>query len=90
MLYKILPYTLEKARRHGLEVLPSLNKRKKIDVFRNGKRLASVGAAGYYDYPTFVSKFGKVFADEKRRLYKLRHWRDLRRGNGYYANLLLW
>ena len=47
-------------------------KGKKIDVFKNGKKIASVGAIGYNAYPTYKEKKGKKYADERRRLYKIR------------------
>jgi hypothetical protein len=54
--------------------------------------LASIGAIGYGDYPTFMAQKGKEFADEKRRLYKLRHAKDrvVRGTAGFYADKILW
>jgi hypothetical protein len=51
-----------------------------------------VGALGYSDYPTYMKKMGKKYADERRRLYKIRHKKDrLKKGtNGWYADQLLW
>jgi hypothetical protein len=34
----------------------SKNKKKKIDVFKNDKKVASIGAIGYYDYPSYVNQ----------------------------------
>ena len=47
---------------------------------------------GYDDYPNYIIKKGKPYADEKRRLYKLRHSKDRNviGTNGYYADKLLW
>ena len=53
--YKITDYTKRKAKTLGLEVKPSSVKGKKIDVFKNGKKVASVGALGYDDYPTHMA-----------------------------------
>lgn len=90
--YKITDYTKRKAKTLGVEVKPSSVKGKKIDVFKNGKRIASVGALGYSDYPTFIKEKGKAFADERRRLYKIRHAKDKDKlgTNGFYADKLLW
>jgi len=92
MAYRIKPYTYRRARALGVTVKPSTRKGKKIDVFKNGKKVASVGALGYGDYPTFTIQKGKAFADKRRRAYKQRHQKDrMRRGTpGYYADQLLW
>lgn len=92
MPYKIKPYTKAQARKLGVQVKPSKVKGKKIDVFKNGKKIVSVGAIGYNDYPTYIQKKGKKYADERRRLYKIRHNKDrkIRGSAGYYADKLLW
>ncbi len=76
----------------GVQVKPSKLKGKKIDVFKDGKKVASVGAIGYGDYPTFKRTKGKKYADERRRLYKIRHNKNRnKRGTpSYYADKLLW
>lgn len=90
--YKIKPYTFNQAKKLKVEVKPSKVKGKKIDVFKKGKKVASVGALGYNDYPTWMQKKGKKYADERRRLYKIRHKNDrnVRNSAGYYADKLLW
>jgi len=70
-------------------IKPSTNKKKKIDVFKDNKKIASIGAIGYNDYPNYL-KIDKNLADEKKKLYKLRHHKDLNSKNGYYANKILW
>jgi hypothetical protein len=92
MAYSIKQYTKNKAKQLGVEVKPSKVKGKKIDVFKNGKKLVSVGALGYYDYPTYITEKGKEFADKRRTLYKIRHKKDkdVKGTKGYYADKLLW
>lgn len=92
MAYRIKEYTKKQARKLGVQVKPSKVKGKKIDVFKKGKKVASVGAIGYNDYPTYIQKIGKKYADERRRLYKIRHNKDrkVRGSAGYYADKLLW
>lgn len=93
MPYRITPYTKAKAKKYGLIVKPSKVKGKKIDVFNaKGEKLASVGAVGYGDYPTFMRKKGQAYADSRRKLYKMRHEKDrhIRGTNGWYADKLLW
>ena len=92
MPYKIKRHTFTQAKKLGVVVKPSKVKGKKIDVFKKGKKVASVGAIGYDDYPTYIQKKGKKYADERRRLYKIRHQKNRnKRGTpSYYADKLLW
>jgi len=91
-MYQVTEYTREKARGLGVTVKPSANPKKKIDVFKDGLKVASVGATGYGDYPTYLRTRGKEYADERRRLYKQRHSKDreVKGSNGFYADRLLW
>ena len=90
--YHILPYTRKRALRLGVQVRPSHNKTKKIDVLKKGVVVASVGANGMNDYPTFIQKRGLKYAQGRRRLYKQRHERDrhIKGSRGWYADQLLW
>jgi hypothetical protein len=92
MDYKILPHTFKQAKLLGVEVKPSTKKGKKIDVYKDNKLVASVGASSFSDYPHYIQSHGKEYADERRRLYKLRHEKDRKivGSNGYYASNLLW
>ena len=84
----ITPYTYEKAKRLGVTVKPSHLPQKKLDVIKNGKIVASVGAKGYSDYPHYLQTHGKAYAEKRRELYHKRH-----HGPGvgeYYAKHLLW
>jgi hypothetical protein len=91
-MYEITPYTKAQAKKFGVEVKPSTRKGKKIDVFKDGDKLVSVGALGYGDYPTFQKTKGKAFADKRREAYKSRHEKDLKKKGsaGFWANALLW
>ena len=66
-------------------------------MFKAGVKVASVGAIGYNDYPTFMElerkgKVPKGTAKARRKAYKSRHEKDRKkRGtNGWYADKLLW
>jgi hypothetical protein len=91
-MYQITPYSRAQARRLGVTIKPSQNKNKKIDVYRDGKFVASIGAIGYKDYPTYMKEDGLEKAKERRRLYKLRHNADrsIVGSPGYYADQILW
>jgi hypothetical protein len=91
-MYQITNYTKQKAKELNVKIKPSSNPKKKIDVYKDNKKIASIGAKGYDDYPTYIIKKGKPYADEKRRLYKIRHSKDRNviNSNGYFADKLLW
>lgn len=96
-MYKITKYTLDQAKKLGVVVRPSKVDGKKIDVFKSGKRIASIGGEGYNDYPSYMAleKAGKVskgYAERRRKLYKIRHKKDRVKigSNGWYADKLLW
>lgn len=92
MPYSITNYTLQRAKKLGVKVKPSTNKTKKIDVYRKDRKIASVGAAGMNDYPTYMKKMGKTYAKTRRRLYKIRHNSDRKDkwSRGWLADQLLW
>lgn len=91
-MYSITPYTYTQAKRIGVTVNPSKNKTKKIDVLKHGKRIASVGAYGMNDYPTYIKRNGQDYANTRRRLYKRRHEKDrkIKWSRGWLADKLLW
>ncbi len=92
MSYNITNYTYKQAKKIGVVVKPSKNKTKKIDVYRKNKKIASVGAYGMNDYPTYMHLKGLKFAKTRRRLYKIRHNNDRTRkwSRGWLADKLLW
>lgn len=98
MSYKIKEYTKRQARKIGVIVRPSTRKGKKIDVYNmQGDYLASVGATGYADYPTYMQleRQGKVSegtANARRKAYKSRHQktRTKKWSRSWLADKLLW
>lgn len=92
MPYTITSYTYKQAKKLGVTVKPSTNKTKKIDVYKKGKKVASVGAQGMNDFPTFMKLKGKKYAQTRRKLYKMRHEKDrhVKGSRGFYADKLLW
>ena len=91
MPYKITDYSYSQAKKlNNVQIKPSTNKKKKIDVFKNDKKISSIGSIGFFDYPTFIDKKGLAYANERRRLYKKRHHKDIDKKNGFYANKILW
>jgi len=92
MPYTITKYTYRQAKKMGVTVKPSTNKTKKIDVIKQGKKIASVGAYGMNDYPTYMKLKGNKYAKTRRRLYKMRHEKDRKTKwtRGWLADKLLW
>jgi hypothetical protein len=72
-MYHILPYTYQRAAIIGVQVKPSAKLHKKLDVFKNGKLIASVGDTRYKDFPTYVKEKGMEYALKRRELYYMRH-----------------
>jgi hypothetical protein len=91
-MYRIRNYSLLKAKQLGVKIKPSSRSGKKLDIFKDGKKVASIGASGYLDYPTYLAKFGKAVADQKRKAYYKRHKNNIsvKGSPGYYAARILW
>jgi hypothetical protein len=91
-MYQIAQYTKQKAKNIGVTVKPSSSKGKKIDVYKNDVKIASVGALGYKDYPTYIKQDGLVYANKRKNLYKQRHEKDrhTKWSRGWLADKLLW
>lgn len=91
-MYKIKTYSKEQAKKLGVTIRESKNPKKKIDVYKDGEKVASIGATGYKDFPTYVQTDGKQYAEQRRALYKKRHAKDrnVKGTAGYYADKILW
>ena len=92
MPYTITEHTLQRAKQMKVTVQLSQKKNKKIDVFKNGVKIASIGDSRYKDFPTYVIENGIEFANKRKRLYYMRHKKDIEKlnSNGFYAAKLLW
>ena len=92
MSYQIKPKQRANAKRLGVTIKPSTNSKKKIDVYKNDKKIASIGATSFKDYATYIKDKGKEFADKRRAAYRARHkGEQLKIGSpGYYAWFILW
>jgi hypothetical protein len=85
MTYKISQYSLDRAKELGVIIKPSKVKNKKIDVFKDGIKVASIGDIRYTDYATTGNK-------KQRRRFKLRFdkSRKVVGSNSYWSDQLLW
>ncbi len=98
--YKIKKLQEQKAKKLGVSIKPSTLKNKKLDVFKDGKKIASIGGVRksgepYNDYATYIKSVGKKEADKKRKNYLSRHSKEPKTKNGkktnsYYADKILW
>jgi len=99
-MYKITEYTKARAKELNVIVKPSTNKNKKIDVYKDGIKIASIGGikpdgTPYMDYPNYIKKDGLEIANIKRLNYLKRHSKEPKEKNGiktpsYWADKLLW
>jgi len=90
--YKITARQKLNANKLGVTIKPSVKIGKKIDVYKNGQYVCSIGDIRYLDYEMHLKESGKAYADERRKAYKSRHEKDRKvlRSVGYYADKILW
>jgi len=88
MSYTITNYTKKKAKEIGVQVVPSKNTKKKIDVYKDNLLIASIGDPNYLDYPSYIKEKGKEFANKRKELYHNRHTKNSL--NELLALYLLW
>jgi hypothetical protein len=87
-MYKIRPYHLHQAKRLGVEIKPSNKKFFKLDVYKDGEYLTSIGDQRYLDYQLY-KEIDPELAEKKRDLYRKRHAKD--NGiRGIMAREILW
>lgn len=90
-MYKITEYSYKKAQDLKVQILPSTKKNKKIDVFKNGKFVCSIGDSRYGDFPTYVEQKGMEYAKIRRNLFHIRmKGKDIEGSPTYYALRILW
>lgn len=98
--YKITEYSQQRAKDLNVEIKTSTNKKKKIDVYKDGKKIASIGGMKsngepYKDYPNYVKELGEEGAKKKQKAYLARHAKEPKTKDGiktpsYWADNLLW
>ena len=90
--YHITKYTYRRAKQIGVKVKQSTSFAKKIDVYRHDNKIASVGARGMNDFPTYLLKNGRKMALSRRNAFKSRFekQRHKRWSRAWLADQLLW
>jgi hypothetical protein len=87
-MYQIKPYHLQQAKRLGVEIKPSSKKFYKLDVYKDGEYLTSIGDIRYKDYQLY-KEIDPELGERKRELYWKRHAKD--NGiRGIMAREILW
>jgi hypothetical protein len=95
-MYKILDYTYKRAADLGVQVVPSNKKRYKIDVYKDGVFINSIGQKGALDYPNYIEleragRFKSGYANMRRQLYYNRHPHNYGYlSKDYLSKVLLW
>jgi len=82
---------LQNAKRFNVEIEPSTKKNKKLDIYKEGKYICSIGDSRYGDYHLYKS-IDKEIAEKRRIQYYKRHHKDLSKplSAGFYAWNILW
>jgi hypothetical protein len=91
MSYKIKPEQIKAAKLLGVSIKPSTLKGKKIAVFKNGQKVADIGALGYGDFWTYYAG-DRFVARQKRKAYQARHNGEQNKigSPGFFAWYILW
>ena len=92
MNVKDLAIAKRNAKKLGVEIKRSTRKNKKLDVFRKGVKIASIGDLRYNDFHSYKRTKGIEFAKKRQTLYRIRHAKNIKvvGSAGYFANALLW
>jgi len=91
-MYIIKKYSYDQAKKLNVIIQPSNKKNKKIDIFnKDGQYITSIGNLFYDDYPTYL-QIDKKLAEDRRRLYKIRHEKDrkIKYSKGWFSDKILW
>ena len=89
-MYNIKKYSFDQAKKLGVIIKPSKHKNKKIDVYKDGSFICSIGDSRYLDYPNFL-KQDKELAEKKRMAYHKRHQKEnVECTRVWYALNILW
>ncbi len=91
--YKPTNRQLRNAYSLGVNIKPSSNRKKKLDVFDyHWNFICSIGDIHYGDYDSYIKTHGLEYATQRKNLYKQRHERSRHHLGtaSYYADQILW
>ena len=101
-MYVIQPYSKlrldelnKKLNTNAISIKPSKNKTKKIDIFINNKKIASIGAINMKDFPTHIKESGLEYANKRQKAFnnrfkKLPNIKNGKITNMFWSRYLLW
>jgi len=91
-MFKPDPAHFKNASKLGVSIKSSKSKNKKLDVFRGDEKIATIGDSRYNDYRSYIKKEGLEYANERKRLYKIRHNKDKDKTGtaSFFADKILW
>jgi hypothetical protein len=92
-MYSISKKQYDLAKELGVIIKPSQRKNKKIDIYgMDNEYHTSIGDIRFLDYFSYFETHGKDFANNRRRLYLLRHKKELLSigSRGWFSAILLW
>ena len=92
--YQITPRQESNATRENVIIFPAhKDSKKKIEVYSaDGLYMFSIGDKRYKDYDIYLKEKGKEYADNRRRLYKIRHekTRHKKFSPSWFSDRILW
>jgi hypothetical protein len=92
--YQITKRQEDNATRENVIIFPAdKDSKKKIEVYdEDGLYMFSIGDKRYKDYDIYLKEKGKQYADNRRRLYKIRHEKTRHKKGtpSYFADRILW
>ena len=93
MVYNITQHSKKQAKKLNVIIKPSINQKKKIDIFdKDGNKISSIGANGMMDYGLYLENYGKEYADKRRKLFYSRFSKDISNvgSNAWWSAHILW
>ena len=90
--YEIKQFSIDQAKKHGYVIKLSSNKKKKLEVYKDNVKIATIEDSRYEDYPTYIQERGLDYAKVRRELYHKHHKKNIKKKGsaGYLSSTLLW
>lgn len=92
--YQITKRQEDNATRENVIIFPAhKDSKKKIEVYSaDGLYMFSIGDKRYKDYSMYLKENGKEYADNRRRLYKIRHQKTRHKKGtpSWFSDRILW
>lgn len=89
----IKPIHLRNAERLGVNIKPSYNRKKKLDIYDfHNQYICSIGDINFADYESYIRTHGRDYANFRKRMFETRHnkTRHILGTPAYYSWQILW